>query len=66
MPLKEVEKERVKMDEKQLIKAISCCAEFCCGECPYQKYDGGSEKLLKCIHKLMVDIDKYFKEKNNG
>ena len=42
---------------------MKCCSEFLCGECPYEKFnDKTSEYTLRCIHKLMGDINKlYFK-----
>ena len=41
------------MDE--LMKALECCAEYCCGECPYQKYNS-TDYILKCSHKLIADL----------
>lgn len=41
------------MDE--LMKALECCAEFACGECPYQKYNS-TDYILKCSHKLIADL----------
>lgn len=43
------------MSDKEIEKGLECCAEFLCGECPYQKWDHKDYKLL-CIHKLMVDV----------
>lgn len=42
--------------KKELEKALECCAEFLCKECPYRKYDGGTRMLLKCSHKMIVDL----------
>lgn len=41
------------MDE--LRKALECCAEFACGECPYQKYNS-TDYILKCSHKVIADL----------
>lgn len=41
------------MDE--LMKALECCAEYLCGECPYQKYNS-TDYILKCSHKLIADL----------
>lgn len=52
------------MTKEQTEKAMKCCEEFLCGECPYQIYDDVThEYSLRCIHTLMIDINKlYFKE----
>lgn len=42
--------------KKEIKKALKCCAEFLCNECPYQKYDGGTRMPLKCSHKMIVDL----------
>ena len=47
---------------KELEKALKCCAEFLCKECPYQKYDGGTRLPLKCSHTMIVDLYKELKE----
>ena len=44
--------------EQQIKKNVELCAEFMCGECPYNIYeDENKEYSLRCIHKLMVDIN---------
>ena len=47
------------MDKKDVVKAVSACADFECGICPYQIYDDLHYKL-RCIHKLMEDINSIF------
>ena len=45
---------------------IKCCNEFLCGECPYEIYDDkkNREYTIRCIHKLMQDINElYFRNK---
>ena len=47
------------MDKEKVLKAVKACSEFCCGECPYQHLDDPDGYLkLRCIHSLMVDINK--------
>lgn len=41
------------MDE--LMKALECCAEYACGECPYQKYSS-TDYYMKCSHKIIADL----------
>ena len=44
--------------KQQIKKNVELCAEFMCGECPYNIYeDENKEYSLRCIHKLMVDIN---------
>ena len=44
--------------EQQIKKSVELCAECMCGECPYNIYDDeNKEYSLRCIHKLMVDIN---------
>lgn len=54
------------MDKEQIEQGMKCCEEFLCGECPYQRYDDTTHEYnIRCMHKLMVDINKlYFEEKN--
>lgn len=56
------------MSKDQIELGMKCCEEFLCGECPYQRYDDPThEYSIRCMHKLMVDINKlYFKEETNG
>ena len=45
--------------EEKVLKAVKACSEFCCGECPYQHLDDPDGYLkMRCIHALMVDINK--------
>ena len=44
------------MDKKEVVaKAIDCCADFLCDECPFQIYDDNHYRL-RCIHRLMIAI----------
>lgn len=45
------------MEKDKIINGVKCCAEFLCGECPYEKYDHPDYKL-QCVHKLIKDIKK--------
>ena len=49
------------MNKEQILLALKCCSEFYCDDCPYQKYDDYDYKL-KCIHKFIVDLEKFMKE----
>ena len=42
--------------EQQIKKSVELCAEFMCGECPYNIYED-KEYPLRCVHKLMIDIN---------
>ena len=44
------------MEKLDIYKGLKCCSEFLCGECPYQIYDNDHYKL-RCIHKLIVDLN---------
>lgn len=56
----------MKFSEPIVRKAAASCAEFCCGECPYDIYTS-KDYSLRCIHYLMADIDELLngKEENN-
>ena len=44
------------MNKKEaVVKALDCCAEFLCGECPFQCYDDDVYNF-RCIHQLMIAI----------
>ena len=49
------------MTNEETLKAIQVCAEFLCSECPYKIYEH-EEYKMRCIHKLMVDIDQLIKD----
>ena len=46
------------MNKEKVLKGIECCAEFLCGECPYNKYEDANH-MLKCNHILMLDIKEF-------
>ena len=50
--------------KEKVKKAIEACADFCCGECPYEHLES-KDYPFRCIHTLMVDIHKLMKEKEN-
>lgn len=50
----------MKVPEEIIHKAVECCSEFLCGECPYNKYED-NVYIMRCVHKLMTDINEYFK-----
>jgi hypothetical protein len=50
------------MNQNEILKGLNCCAEFMCGECPYRQYES-KEYPLKCIHKLIVDLQEAKVEK---
>ena len=46
------------MTKEETLKGLRCCSEFECGECPYKIYeDEGRTYILRCTHKLMVDLN---------
>lgn len=51
-------------DKEKVKQAIEACADFCCGECPYE-YLESKDYPFRCIHTLMVDIHKLMKEKQH-
>lgn len=53
----------MEVTKETVLKGIECCAEFLCGECPYQRYDDEKSKVytLRCIHMLMQDINELVK-----
>lgn len=54
---------KTNMSKEDILKGIECCAEFLCGECPYQKYDDPAKGYtLRCIHTLLVDINDLVKK----
>ena len=57
----------MKFSEPIVRKAAASCAEFCCGECPYDIYTS-KDYPLRCIHYLMADIDELLngKEENKN
>lgn len=44
----------------KVLEGLAACAEFCCGECPYQKYE--DKYIFRCIHLLMKDLNELRKE----
>ena len=48
------------MTDKEIEKGLECCAEFVCGECPYQKFDHIDYKF-RCVHMLIVDVANLYK-----
>lgn len=43
--------------KEEIKKALECCAEFICDECPYKKYDTDMKTYpLKCSHRLIMDL----------
>ena len=61
-----------KLDKDKVLKALNCCANFVCGECPYN-YLESKDYPLRCIHIFLQDlkivVDELLKkegEKRNG
>lgn len=48
--------------ENLISKAVECCTEYLCGECPYNVYED-NHYTFKCIHMLMKDINELFKQR---
>jgi hypothetical protein len=48
-------------DKEKIMKALSACNEFCCGECPYQYLDS-KDYQLRCIHTLIQDVYELLKK----
>lgn len=53
-----------KVNKEKVKQAIEACADFCCGECPYEHLDS-KEHPFRCIHTLMVHIHDLMKENEN-
>ena len=43
------------LDKSKVLKALSCCADFVCGECPYN-YLESKDYPLRCIHTFLQDL----------
>lgn len=57
------------MERKDIELGMKCCNEFLCGECPYYKFNDKENCIytMRCIHKLMQDINKlYFEDDENS
>ena len=46
----------------KVLEGLAACSEFCCGECPYQKYEDRHEYIFRCIHLLIKDLNELRKE----
>lgn len=48
-----------KEDTKQGLK---CCTDYYyyCGACPYKIYDPYSQYPIRCMHKMILDVWKYY------
>lgn len=51
--------------KEEIELGMKCCNDFFCGECPYKKYEH-MEYKIRCIHKLIQDINKLYFGENNG
>lgn len=51
--------------KQKVLKGLECCADYMCGECPYQKYES-KEHILKCIHLLLQDLNMLRMEYENA
>lgn len=47
----------------KVFRGLKACKDFLCGECPYQNLDS-KDYPIRCIHTLIVDLDKVCKELN--
>ena len=52
------------MTREEVFKGLECCAEYECGKCPY-KYLDSFQYPTKCIHTLIVDLQKLKEEEEN-
>lgn len=50
----------MEVTKETVLKGIECCSEFLCAECPYKKYEH-HEYTIRCMHKLMLDINELVK-----
>lgn len=50
--------------KEQVLESLAACADFCCGECHYKKFES-KQYTWRCIHKLIVDVNTLFTEKGN-
>ena len=48
------------MTKEETKQGLKCCAEYYCGECPYKIYDGNPQYPIRCIHKIIRDVWKYY------
>lgn len=48
------------MTKEEVKQGLKCCAEYCCGECPYKIYDTDSRYPIRCMHKMIRDVWKYY------
>ena len=51
------------MERNEVLKALTCCNEFLCGDCPYKAWDSDEYKL-RCIHMLISDLHQIFNLNN--
>lgn len=42
--------------KEQVLKSLAACADFCCGECYYKKFEH-QDYTWRCVHKLIVDVN---------
>lgn len=49
--------------EQEIEKGLQSCADFLCGECPYQYLDD-KEYSMRCIHTLVEDANKLYYKRN--
>ena len=50
--------------KEQVLESLTACADFCCGECHYKKFEH-QDYTWRCIHKLIVDVNTLLTEKGN-
>lgn len=48
------------MTKEEVKHGLKCCAEYCCDECPYKIYDTDSRYPIRCMHKMILDVWKYY------
>ena len=53
------------MTREEAKLGLKCCEEYYCGGCPYKTYDNDSRYPIRCIHKMIQDVWKYYFYKDN-
>ena len=52
----------MEFSKEQVLKSLAACANFCCGECYYKKFEH-QDYTWRCVHKLIVDVNTLLTEK---
>ena len=52
----------MKMTINEIELGLKCYNEFLCSECPYKIYEDKENRfyVIRCIHKLIMDVNKIY------